>query len=386
MKRVLLIIPAYKGLFLGHVLLMISGLFYSLAWLLDKGHTGYMDLWYAKVAYYISISVGGFAFLLLLDGARVISLDLKGVKLKCWHITLFCLVAYTVALVLTSGWYQRKYTAELFLLMAWANLQLCVLYAMYYHGWMNKVFVFISVFFVFLGTTVGIILYNYYYSYTGDVQFNLGFYPYIALVFVVGIITMLLVLGKRTGRRDGYEEHINKWDPDFKKKGRCTITIWTILCFLGTLSGWAYMVLHPWRGDMFANQLLLGAGFIFLFVYLPYGIHTSMLGYERYRMSKKFKGIPKGRDREVADSLADSLEKKGYEVKRYSDQQVLPELDTVRMHALEVSDPSLLVLVKVLNGWPNLARKDLVVLWGKRTDENKELSSLVFDLVKKELK
>ena len=104
---------------------------------------------------------------------------------------------------------------------------------------------------------------------------------------------------------------------------------------------------------MIANQLMLVGGFIFLITYLPSGLHASMPGYESFRKTVRVKGISAGRGLEVMESVAAGLDKKGYSVTRYPDQQVMPELDLTRMHVVAVSDPDLLVVVKVLNGWPH---------------------------------
>lgn len=162
MRKVFSRFSVYKTIIWGHFLLAVMGVIYCIAWSLDFSHEGFMDLWYAKILYYISITGTCIGFLFVVEATRLMIMDLRQKLIKVWYFALIALIVYTIGFILTTPWYKRIYTAELLLVALWIILQPAVILACYYHGWINKTVTKASMILIAIGIVLGLIFYNYY--------------------------------------------------------------------------------------------------------------------------------------------------------------------------------------------------------------------------------
>ena len=344
-----------------------------------------MDLWYAKILYYISITGTCVGFLFVIEATRIMIMNLRIKRIKVWHFALISLIVYLVAFILTTPVYKRIFTAELLLVVLWVIFQPAVIMACYYHGWIGKGVTIASMFLISVGTVLGLIFYNYYYSYTGFVQLNLGLYPYAILIFVDFCLILFLRLSKRTKRRDGPEVKKHQWDRDFRKKNRNTILIWLVLCTIATIPGWLYLMLHSYRGDMIASQYILGICYGFILLYLPFCLHYSIPEYDGYGQTIRVDGVTSRNILKTTESIARSLKRKGHRIETYPDQIFLSDLKMSQMHVIRIKDRGLIVLVQEMNRWPNPFKKDMKVLLSDSVDGNEKIKSWIKKIVQKEL-
>ncbi len=370
-----------KALIWGHFLLAIMGVVYCIAWALDFSNEGFMDLWYSKLLYYISITGTTIGFILIMEATRIMFMDLRGLKVKIWHIAVLGLIVYIIAFILTTPWYKRIFTAELFLLMLWAVLQSAVFIGCYYQGMLTRKLTVTSFILLVVGTLLGLVFYNYYYSYTGFTQLNLGIYPYGILIVLGAIIAIFLRWSKKTDIRYISDRDPFRWERDFKKTNRDTFVIWMGLGIIISIPGWLYLIFHSYRGDMIACQYMLGGLMGFFMFYLPSLQHHPIPEHREHITKVVSENVSKQDVEDLKNRLVRGLKKKGFGSRVYSDQLFLSDIKMSQMHVIEIRNEEMLIMVREMNSWPNPFRKKLMVSWTPRTDSNRKISGAVEDLI-----
>lgn len=381
MGRVFGRIPVLKALIWGHYLLAIAGVIYCIAWALDFSNEGFMDLWYSKLLYYISIIGTSFGFLLIIEATKHMFKDLRGLKIKVWHIGVICLFIYIISFGLTTVWYKRIFTAELFLLIVWVVLQSAVLIGSYYRGFLTKGSTITLFVLLAIGTVLGLIFYNYYYSYTGFYQLNLGIYPYGILIVFGTIISIFLQHSKKTSQRFSMDDYQYRWYPDFKRNNIWTISIWMTICICCSAVHWLYLLFHTYRGDMIACQYMLGGIMGLLLFYLPSTLHDPGIFHKDMNTRTVKEGLLGNEVSALIKKVKKKLRKKGILTNLYKHQFLISDIRVSQLLVMEAREDDMVILIKEVNSWPNPFRKKIVISWSKRNEWNGKTFKIVEDAI-----
>lgn len=186
----------FRGTLSGHLLLILSGISYSIYWILNFGLQGNIAAQFAGIFIAGSLLSGLTGILILIEFIRQLSAPLIDKKFKISHIVLICLVFFILNLTITIWGFKRFFTSELFLIILWAALELSATGVFYHNKWLSKLQIQLSVFFIILSTIIGIACYTIHYNLNGWIQFVNGLIPYIMISIVMMIICGFLLFNK----------------------------------------------------------------------------------------------------------------------------------------------------------------------------------------------
>lgn len=195
------VIPAiFWGILSGHFLLILSGIAYSMAWILNYSGGAYSESAAAGILIFGSLLLGIIGIIILINCITILSENIKNKKLKIRHIFLAGVIFFILALIVTTIGFKRIFTTELILITLWTFLEISVIYAIHYSQCLSKPQTIFAVFLIAVSVLTGIFCYTIHYTLSGFIQFLNGLIPYMTVSIVNIIIIAMLFFNKRAFR------------------------------------------------------------------------------------------------------------------------------------------------------------------------------------------
>jgi hypothetical protein len=178
------------------VLFALTGVIYSVYWVLDETAPGPAASWAYLLA--VVLGIGGAAGQIAGIGAEPGTSTNRRLGLR--HIVGACAALLIVTYIVTTVFMGRVFTAELVFVMGWATLELCSLHDARRRRWIQGRRAFAATVLVGLALAFGLACYTVYFLLEGRARFYAGLVPYGVVSLVILLVAMLLLSeGKNAG-------------------------------------------------------------------------------------------------------------------------------------------------------------------------------------------
>ena len=187
--------PAYLKMLIGHGLFILSGIFYSAAWILN-GNKDFMAGYPEKLFFILSFFCGLGAVSLIALSIGELSLLINESPLKVRYFLtggfIFSIVTYLIITYL----FKREPTSEIFIIMIWTVLETCAVLVLSQNGWLSFRQTLISGILVFLCTAVSLVCYTIHYILQVKERFINGLVPYFTVSLCMLIIGVFMIISE----------------------------------------------------------------------------------------------------------------------------------------------------------------------------------------------
>jgi len=185
----------YWGIITGHMLFILSGVFYSIYWILNYYNQNNKTHIFSSLLFILSLLVGILGTILLVYTLAGISDQITG-QFKIWHIILFSVVFFILSLFITSKVFHRQFTSEIFFIMLWAGIEISCIYAFYCLNWFSVSQFIVSLSLAFICLLVGMVCYIIHYKIPEKERFINGLVPYLVISLYMLVNTIILFVNK----------------------------------------------------------------------------------------------------------------------------------------------------------------------------------------------
>jgi hypothetical protein len=185
-------------LLVSHGLFALSGITYSIYWVLQEMAPGPVVLWTFLLSLIFGIggATGAFAGVMA-AGPETPSNTRFGLR----HIVGACVAILVVTYVLTTVVMGRVFTSELVFVMGWATLELCSLHDARRRGWLSTRGAFAATSLVVLALAFGLGCYAAYFLLEDWARFYAALVPYGVVSLAMLLVAVLLLLEKEKAGR-----------------------------------------------------------------------------------------------------------------------------------------------------------------------------------------
>jgi len=176
------------GMLIAHVLFVLSGVTYSIYWVLqDVGPSPTaVALFFVSILLGFGAAIGTFSLVLasvpLGDGRR----------LKLWHVIVANLALLVAVYAATSGLMGRVFTSELVFVVIWSTAEYCAIRVALARGWLTGRGAAAATGIVSAGLAVGLACYAVYFLFDGRDRFYCGLVPYGVVAIAMAAVGALL--------------------------------------------------------------------------------------------------------------------------------------------------------------------------------------------------
>lgn len=176
------------GLLLSHILFILSGITYSIYWVLQEMAPGRA----AVVLFFLSI-LCGFGAALGAFSCVLASVPLADERRpRLWHIVVANLALLFAVYAVTTGIQGRVFTSELVFVVIWSTAEYCAIRVAFSRGWLRGCRAIAATAAVSSGLAVGLACYAVYFLLEGRARFACGLVPYAAVSLAMAAVGSLL--------------------------------------------------------------------------------------------------------------------------------------------------------------------------------------------------
>ena len=183
--------PSIPGqLLLGHALMIITGIMYSIYW--TMGYYSNSSNTLAPIILFLfaaSILIGFFGIFLFYVSSSIL---LKPNRSQNWPVIIGGIVLYALSLVIMDKVYERAFTTEIFFAFLWAISEMNAIYSVYKAGCIGKGLFYLITGGVLVNTAVNLVCYRIHLELDGFDRFINGLIPYLVNILVMAGILMIL--------------------------------------------------------------------------------------------------------------------------------------------------------------------------------------------------
>jgi hypothetical protein len=179
---------ALIGLLVAHALFVLSGITYSVYWVLQDAAPGpaAVLMFFLSILFGFGAAIGAFSCVLA-------SMPLgDGRWLRLWHIVAANAALLVAMYAATSGLMGRVFTSELVFVMIWSTAEYCAVRAALARGWLTGPGAALAAGLTSLGLAVGLVCYAIYFLLDGRMRFYGGLVPYGVVSVTMAAIGVLL--------------------------------------------------------------------------------------------------------------------------------------------------------------------------------------------------
>jgi hypothetical protein len=180
------------GLLTSHALFVLSGVSYSIYWVLQETAPGAT----AVALFFVSI-LSGFAAAIATFSCVLAALPLADDRRpRLWQIVLANAALLVGAALLTTRVVVRPLTSELPFVFIWSTAEFCAIRVAIARGWLPGRRAGLATALVSAGLAVGVICYVAYFSFDATARFRCGLVPYGAIAIAMAAVGALLWRGR----------------------------------------------------------------------------------------------------------------------------------------------------------------------------------------------
>jgi hypothetical protein len=191
------------GMLLAHGLFVLSGVTYSIYWVLQETAPGpaAIALFFLSILLGFGAAIGTFSCVLaslpLADDSRP----------RLWHIVVANLALLVAVYALTTGLQGRVFTSELVFVVIWSTAEYCAIRVALSRGWLRGRRGAAATAAVSCGLAVGLACYAVYFLLDGRARFACGLVPYAAVSLAMAAVGALLWKARNNLLESGSERH-----------------------------------------------------------------------------------------------------------------------------------------------------------------------------------
>jgi hypothetical protein len=172
--------PVFLKILSGHTLIIISGILYSVFWVLDYYNqinrpdilSGFLVL--------LSLISGISGAVLLINSVSGFSVQITA-NFRLFHLTIITVVCFILSLIITVKFFHRQFTSEIIFIFIWAGIEISCIFVLYKLNSFSIPQFIISIILFFICLLVSMFCYIIHYSLTGKERFINGLIPYVAV-------------------------------------------------------------------------------------------------------------------------------------------------------------------------------------------------------------
>jgi hypothetical protein len=182
------------GILAGHFLFALSGASYSLFWIWNDSYIVNSNQKAAGIFIAVSFVAGILALFFLISSTSFLSQSAEEGKLKLIYIVIFSVLFFILSLIITTAFFHRMITSELFLVMLWFAIEACVITVLNQNNLLSNTQSILSYIMVIIALAVSLYCYTVHYILDGFARFINGLIPYLAISVIMLIIGVLLII------------------------------------------------------------------------------------------------------------------------------------------------------------------------------------------------
>jgi len=196
MEQVRSPLSAFYGLLAGHLLIVLTGVFWSIYWtMLFRAEEAGAPV-PSGLLPTASALCGLGALLAMAVGIEALPHGAARMPFQFWSIPVGGAVFFVLWLATTTLLFKRVVTSELFLIPLWAVLQACALYVLAGSGWLSGRQTAVAAALTLAAFGVGLVCYVLHYRLDDHGRFINGLVPYVGFGAVALTVDALLVFNK----------------------------------------------------------------------------------------------------------------------------------------------------------------------------------------------
>ncbi len=178
---------------LGHAFLIVSGIAYLTAWILNYGQLMFMSDASSAVFFNISVASGLIGCGWLFYSISSLNGSIHGKKLKILHIIIIGIVSFILVWMGTEKLMKRIFTSELFLIFSWGILEFSALYTCFHKQWFGNIQAKIIMALISVSLLTGLVCYCLHFIFKGMNRFINGMIPYGIISIIEALICIILL-------------------------------------------------------------------------------------------------------------------------------------------------------------------------------------------------
>jgi len=179
----------------GHILIILSGVFYSVYWILQYYRQNSKPFIFSPLLIIISLILGISGALLLAFSLNDISGQITH-QFKIRHILLLTTGFFIISFFITSFVFHRQFTSEIFFIVLWAGIEISCIYAFFNLHWFSLPQFIVSLVLAFICLSVSMVCYTIHYTLPERERFINGLIPYIVVSLYMLINMIILITNK----------------------------------------------------------------------------------------------------------------------------------------------------------------------------------------------
>jgi hypothetical protein len=179
---------ALLGMLIAHGLFILSGITYSIYWVLQDAAPGpaAVALFFLSILFGFGAAIGAFSCVI----AAVPLQDHR--KPHLWHIVVANLALLVAMTLVTTRIIGRVFTSELVFVLIWSTAEYCAIRVAASKEWLSGRTVLVAAVLVSAGLAVGLACYSVYFLFDGRARFYCGLVPYGAVTVAMAAVGALL--------------------------------------------------------------------------------------------------------------------------------------------------------------------------------------------------
>jgi small-conductance mechanosensitive channel len=184
---------ALLGMLIAHGLFILSGITYSIYWVLQDAAPGptALALFFLSILFGFGAAIGTFSCVL----AAVPLRDDR--RLRLWHIVVANLALVVAMTFVTTRIIGRVFTSELVFVVIWSTAEYCAIRVALSKEWLPGRAALVAAGLVSAGLAVGLACYSVYFLFDGRERFYCGLVPYGAVTVAMVAVGALLLRSPR---------------------------------------------------------------------------------------------------------------------------------------------------------------------------------------------